>query len=103
MCDRIFRTSLDAIAAKDAAAVIDVVNLRVSLIDADALLLRTRIVRGFNVNAFRWTSRGAQKTGNAFLAAQFVDMKKVLASITWLDRHRLIGILNGLLSFGNVR
>ena len=42
--DRVLRTSLDAEAAKDAATVIDVVDLRIAFIDAGALFGRTRIV-----------------------------------------------------------
>jgi hypothetical protein len=49
---RILRTSLDAIATEDASAVVDVVNLGITFIDADSVLSRPRIITGNNVNAF---------------------------------------------------
>src|SRR5438105_1600395 len=68
--DGVFRTSLDAVAAKDAASIVDVVNLRIALIDADPLFGGTRIVGSFDVNAFRRTSSRAEKTSDTLLAAQ---------------------------------
>ena len=50
--DCVFRASLNAEAAKYAAPVVYVVDLRVPLIDADALFRRTRIVRSLDVDAF---------------------------------------------------
>src|SRR5436853_1437832 len=103
MRDRILGTSLDAIAAKDAATVIDVVNLRIAFIDTDALVLRTRVVGRFDINAFGGAGSGAQKTSNALFAAKLVDVQQMLTAITWLHRDWLFRILNCLLPPGNVR
>src|SRR6185436_5059020 len=82
--DGIFGTGLNAEAAKNAAAIVDVINLRVSFVDADTRFRGARIVVGFDVNAFRGARSRAQKTRNAFLAAQLVHMQQVLPAITRL-------------------
>src|SRR5687767_11492279 len=71
--DRVLRTRLDAITAKDATAVIDVVNLGVTFIDADSLFGRTRIVGRNDVNALGRTRGGAEITGDALFPAEFVN------------------------------
>src|SRR6185503_18115239 len=86
--DGILRTSLDTKPAEDATTVIDVVNRRVTFVDADALCGRTRIVGGDDVNTFRRTCSRAEITGHTFLSAKFVDVQKMLASITRLHRDR---------------
>src|ERR1700728_832687 len=62
--DGVGGTRFDAIAAEDAARIVDVVNLRVALAPADAQ--RFGVFRGFDVDAIGWAGRGAQKTGHAF-------------------------------------
>src|SRR5207253_1074963 len=101
--DCILRTSLDAVSTKNATAIIDVVNLCVAFVDADALLGGAWIIRCFDVNTFGWASGGAEKTGNTFFAAQLVHMEQMLASVTRLDRDGLVGIFNRLLLFRDVR
>src|SRR5690349_1499225 len=95
---RILRTSLDAIATKNAPAIVDVVNLSIPFINADAFLRRSGIVTGNDVNAFRWAGSSTKVTGNAFLFAVFVNMQQMLATITRLHRDRLVGIFDGPLS-----
>ena len=65
MRDRILGTGLDAVAAEDATAVIDVVDLGISFIYPDAFFRRTRIVLGNDINAIRWARGSAQETGDA--------------------------------------
>ena len=52
MSDGVFGTRFDAIAAKDAASIVDVINLGIAFVDADAFLSRARIVSGNDVNTF---------------------------------------------------
>src|SRR5205814_5570132 len=73
--DRIFRTSFDAEAAKDATAIIYVVDLGEAFIDARALFGGTRIVSRLDVDAFGRAGGSAQKTRDAFLPAKFVDVQ----------------------------
>ena len=101
--DRVFRTSFDAEPAENAAAIIDVVNLREPLIDAGALSLGTRIVCRFDVDTLRRAGRRAEKAGHAFFTTQLVNVQQVLTAIAWLDRYRLVRILNCQLPPGNIR
>src|ERR1700744_1302189 len=76
--DCIGGAGLDAVAAEDAAVVVDVVDLRVPLGGADALL--RRVLGGFDVDAVRGTGCRAQKAGDAFFQAIFIALKLVLAA-----------------------
>src|SRR5690242_18927582 len=62
VCDRVFRTRLNALTAEDATAVVDVVNAGVTYVDTDALRWRTRIVRGNYIDTFCRTRGGAEIT-----------------------------------------
>ena len=68
----------DAIATKDAAVVIDVVNLGVPFCSADAVL--GCVIGCLDIDAVRWAVGGAQKAGDAFLQAIFVALKHVSAA-----------------------
>ena len=103
MRDRILGTSLNTIAAKNTATIVDVVDLCVTLIDADTLSRRPRIIFGDDVDTFRRTGGRAEETGNTLFLAAFVDVQQVLATIARLQRHRLFRILDGPLLFRNVR
>src|SRR5216110_266128 len=103
MRNRVLRTGLDAEPAKDATAIVDVVNPRKAFVDPGALLGWARIVRRFDIDAFGRTSRGAKKTGDAFFAAKLIYVEQMLATIARLHRDRLVRILNSLLALGNVR
>ena len=91
--DRVGRTSFHAIAAENAAVVVDVVDLGVALAAADAHLLR--VLRGFNVNAVRRARRGAQKTRHALLHAVGVALQHVHAAVAFLEFGRRVGIVLG--------
>ena len=95
MRDRVFRTSLDAKSAEDAAAVVDVVNLRIALVTADSFFIRTRIGFGLNIDAVGRTRSGAKVTRDAFLLSVFVNVKQMLTAVARLNRDRHIRILHG--------
>ena len=103
MRDRIFRTSFDAEAAKDATAIVYVVDLGEAFIDARALFGWTRIVGSFDIDSFRRASGSAQKTRDAFLPAKLIHVQQVLTAITRLHRDGLVRILDGLFAFGDIR
>src|SRR4026209_319728 len=102
MRDGVFRTSLDAIAAEDATTVVDVVNLRVTLIHSSALFGWSRVIFGNDIDALRRARSGAEKTGHTFFTSQLINVKQVLAPITRLDRYRIFGILHSPLALWNV-
>src|SRR5215831_17302283 len=77
--DRIGRAGLDAESAKDAAVVVDVIDLRVPFAAADAQDLR--VFGGFNINAVGGTGGGTQETRHAFLQAVLVPLQLVNAPI----------------------
>jgi len=81
--DGILGTGFDAVTAKDATAVIDVVNGSISFIDTGALFGGPRIVGSNDVDTLGGTRRGAKITGHTLLAAQLVNMQEVLPAITW--------------------
>jgi hypothetical protein len=78
MSDRVRWASLNAVSAKDAAVVVDVVNLGVPLGAADAVL--RGIFCGLNVYAIGRTSGGAEEAGNAFLQPVLVALQNVGAA-----------------------
>src|SRR6185437_827585 len=55
VCDRVFRTRLDAETAEDATTVIDVVHRGITLVDTDAFGWRARIISSDDVDTFRRT------------------------------------------------
>src|SRR5215469_17914996 len=96
MCDRVGRARLDAIAAKDAAVVIDVVDLGVALRGRDALLLG--VLCRLDINAVCRAGCRAQKTGHALLESVLVALQDVRAAISLLEpgptqRPRPIGVV----------
>src|SRR3712207_265478 len=68
--DGVLRARLDAEAAEDAAAVVDVVDLGVALVHAGALLGRARVVVRDDVDAVGRAGGGAEVAGDALLAPQ---------------------------------
>ena len=73
--DRIRRTRFHAVAAENAAVVIDVVDLGIALGATDAVL--RRVLSGFDVDAVRWARRRAQEAGHALLQAVLVALQHV--------------------------
>src|SRR5208337_2269663 len=79
---------LHAIAAEDAAVVIDVVHLGVAFGAAYALL--SGILRGLDINAVRGAGGGAQKTGHALFQPVLVTLQHMHATKAVLE-HRAAG------------
>ena len=90
VCDRIGGASFDAIAAENAAGVIDVVHLCITLAGGDAF--RVSIFCGLDVDAIRGAGGGAQKTTDALFETVFVTLKDVNAAIAGLDACGNVGI-----------
>jgi len=78
MRNRVGRTSLHAIPAKDTTVVIDVVDLGVALGAAYAVL--GGIVGGFDVDAVRRTVGGAEEAGYALFQSVLVALQNVRAA-----------------------
>src|SRR6185437_11587904 len=75
VCDGIGRTGLDTISAKNAAVVVDVVNLGITFGPADPVF--RRVLCRFDIDAVGWAVRRTKKTGYAFLQAIFVALEHV--------------------------
>src|SRR3954453_15040737 len=80
MRDRIGWASLYAETAEDTAIVVDVVNRRITLAAADAML--RSVLRRFDINTVRWAGCGAKKTGDALFQAILVTLQHVSAAKT---------------------
>jgi hypothetical protein len=94
--NRIRRASFHAIPAKNAAVVIDVVNLGITLGAADPLL--GRVLCCLDIDAIGRAVGCAKKTGHAFLQAILVALQNVHAAKALLklrapQRPRPIGII----------
>jgi len=81
--DGVCWTGLNAIAAKDAAVVIDVVHLGVALGRRDSILLS--VLSGLNVNAICRTGGGAEEAGYTLLQAVLVALQHMRAAIALLE------------------
>lgn len=101
--DGVGGASFDAIAAKNAAGIIDVVDLGVTVGVGDAIV--GGVFGGFDVNAIRGTRGGAKKTGDAFFEAVLVALQHVDSAIARLKMDGLGGIIlrGGLLPHGDER
>jgi len=84
------RTRLHAIAAKDAARVVDIVDACVPL--AGRYAICGSVFGGLDVNAIRGTRSGAEKTADTFFEAVLVAMQNVNPAITRLKLNRSVGI-----------
>ena len=96
MGDSVRRAGLDTIAAKDAAVVVDVIDLGVALGSANAIGLR--VVGRFDVNAIRGAGGRAQEAGHALFQAVLVALQDVHAAKALLEhsspvRTRPVGIV----------
>src|ERR1700692_4335124 len=76
--DGVCGASLDAVAAEDAAVVVDVVDFGVSLGAGNAFF--RSVLCSFDVDAVRWTGSGAEEAGDTFLEAVLVALKLVFAA-----------------------
>jgi hypothetical protein len=96
MRNRVGRTSLHAIPAKDTSIVIDVVDLGVAFGAAHAVF--GGVVGGFDVDAVRRAVGGAEETGYALFQAVFVALEDVGAAEAGfepcsLERTFAVGII----------
>src|SRR5208337_1693329 len=83
------RAGFDAVAAKDAAVVIDVVDLGVALRRRDADF--GGVIGGFNIDAVGRAGRGAQKARHALFQAVFVTLQHVRAAVARLENRSAQG------------
>ena len=88
--DGVGGAGLDAVAAKDAAGVIDVVDAGVALAGGDAL--GVGIFGGFDIDAAGGAGGGAEEAADAFLEAVFIALQDVNAAIARLKMDGLVGI-----------
>ena len=88
--DGIRGTRLDTIATKNAARIIDVVDLSVALASRNAIGFG--ILGRLNVNAIGRARGGAQKTTNAFFEPILVALQDVNAPVTPLELNRALRI-----------
>src|SRR6266851_1479063 len=84
-------TRFDAIAAKNTARIIDVVDASVALPGGNSLHIR--VFGGLDVNTTRRTSRGAQEAANALFQSAFITVENVDAAITRLEMDRFFRII----------
>jgi hypothetical protein len=101
--DGVGGAGFDAIAAEDAAGIVDVVDLGVTVGVGDAIF--GGVLGGFNVNALRGAGGGAEEAGDALFEAVFVALKDVNAAVARLKMYGLGGIVlrGGLLPHGDKR
>jgi hypothetical protein len=88
MGDGVCGAGLDAVAAENAARIVDVVDLGVAFTGRNAL--GVRIFSGFDVDAIRGTCGGAQKAADTFFKSIFVALQNVNAAITCLNSRRSV-------------
>src|SRR5689334_11438670 len=96
MSNGVRRAGLDAVAAEDAAVVVDVIDSSVAFGAADAILFC--ILGGFDVNAVRWACGCAEKAGYALFQSILValeDMQsaKALLELGAAEWTRPVGIV----------
>ena len=93
MRDRVSGAGFDAISAKNATRIIDIVDGGVAFGGGDAICFG--IFGGLDIDAARGTGCGAKKAGDALLEAILIALQHVDATITRLKMHRLVGIIFG--------
>src|SRR6478672_5502022 len=94
MRDRVFWARFNTKSTENAAAVVDIVDLCVTLVSPNSFCVRTRVIFSLYINAIGRASGCTQITRDAFLLSAFVDMKQVLAPITRLHGYRHVWILH---------
>jgi hypothetical protein len=91
MRDGVGRASFDAVSAKNASRVVDVVDTGVTLSGRDPIGIG--VFSGFNVNTIRRTSGRAQETANTLFQPIFVAMQNVNPTITRLEVHWFVRVV----------
>src|SRR5580704_10640410 len=92
-----------AVAAEDAARVVNIVDLCVAFPCGDAI--GCGIFSRLDINTVRWARGGAKEAADALLVAVLVALKDVDTSISWLDAGRDVGeaLRRGLAEHGAER
>ncbi len=93
MGNRVGGAGFHAVAAKDAAVVIDVVHAGITLASADADLIG--VLLSLDINAAGRAGGGAKEAGHAFLQPVVVALKHVLAPVALLEARRRVRIIVG--------
>lgn len=92
--NRVSGACFDAVAAKNAARIVDVVRFCITLAGGNSLLCG--VFSSLDEDAVRGAGGGAQKARNALLKAVLVALQHVYAAIAGLNaRRRLRKILRG--------
>ena len=91
--DGVGGASLDAVAAEDAAGVVNVVNLGVAFAGADAGF--GGVVGGLDVDALHRAGGGTEEAGDALFQSVFVAVQDVDAAVAVFEAHRLVGVVFG--------
>jgi len=91
MRDRVGRASLDTIAAKNAAGIVDVIHPRIALARGNSI--GVGIFGSLDIDAPRRTGCGTQEASDTLFQAVFVPMKDVNAAIARLKMNRFFGII----------
>lgn len=89
--DRIRWARFDAVTAKNAAGIIDIVNAGIAFAGRDPA--GVSIFSRFNVDAIRRAGCSAQKASNALLEPRFVAVQYVDPAISRLKMYRLERII----------
>ena len=88
--DCISWTSFHTIAAKNASRIINIIDLGIAIAGRNAIPVS--VLRRFDVNTVRRTSRGAKEATHAFFKAIFIALQHVDSAITWLNARRNVRI-----------
>jgi len=91
MCDGICGAGFYAVTAENTPGIINVVNASVTFAGRNPLVLC--IFGGFDVNAIRRASGGAQETSHALLQTLFIPLQDMNPAIPRLKMNRLVGII----------
>lgn len=84
------RASLDTVAAKNAARIVDVIDARVALAGGNAIC--GCVFGRFDVNAVRGARCGTEETSDAFFQPVLVALQNMNTAISRLELNRPIGI-----------
>jgi hypothetical protein len=91
--DCVCGAGFDAVSAENAARIVDVVDRGVAFSGGDAIGFG--IFGGFDVDAARGASCGAEKARDTFLESVFIALQNMDAAIARLKMHGLVGIILG--------
>ena len=89
--DGVARAGFNTISAKNAAVVVDVVNLGETFGRADAML--AGVFGGLDINAVGGTRRRAEETGYAFLQSVFVALQDMDSPIAVFEMHGFVRVI----------